>query len=214
MFPQDRPSDFRPCGQVGGHSRCPAARADLDTNLTSVGVAQPGHDGPMKTARGQTPSRKNGILGALAVKRAADSRARALASTLRELMAAGFISQPGLANELNRRETPTRLGGKWHRTTVARVLARLGLVTNGRITNGLAHWRAAEVRARALAPTIRKLRRAGIVSSRAIARELNEREIPTVRDRKWHKSTVKRLLRRLEKVEARPPKYAVRQHRR
>ena len=146
--------------------------------------------------------------------RAADSRARALASTLRELMAAGFVSQPALANELNRRETPTRLGGKWHRTTVARVLARLGLVTNGRINNGLAHKRAAEVRAKALALTIRKLRRAGFVSSRVIARELNEREIPTARDGKWHTSTVKRLLRRLENVEARPPKYAVSQHRR
>jgi DNA-binding HxlR family transcriptional regulator len=129
-------------------------------------------------------------------------------------MAAGFVSQPALANELNRRETPTRLGGKWHRTTVARVLARLGLVTNGRINNGLAHKRAAEVRAKALALTIRKLRRAGFVSSRVIARELNEREIPTARDGKWHTSTVKRLLRRLENVEARPPKYAVSQHRR
>jgi DNA-binding HxlR family transcriptional regulator len=168
----------------------------------------------MKTARGQTSSRKNGIFGPLAVKRAADSRARALASTLRELMAAGFVSQPALANELNRRATPTRLGGKWHRTTVARVLARLGLVTDGRINNGLAHKRAAEVRAKALALTIRKLRRAGFVSSRAIARELNEREIPTARDGKWHTSTVKRLLRRLENVEARPPKYAVSQHRR
>jgi DNA-binding HxlR family transcriptional regulator len=154
----------------------------------------------VKTARGPTSSRKKGIFGPLAVKRAADSRARALASTLRELMAAGFVSQPALANELNRRKTPTRLGGKWHPTTVARVLARLGLVANGRINNGLSHKRAAEVRARALAPTIRKLRRAGIVSSRAIARELNEREIPTARDGKWDKSTVKRHLRRLEKA--------------
>jgi hypothetical protein len=116
-------------------------------------------------------------------------------------MAAGFVSQPALANELNRRETPTRLGGKWHPTTVARVLARLGLVTNGRINNGLAHKRAAEVRARALAPTIRKLRRAGIVSSRALARELNEREIPTARDGKWDKSTVTRLLERLDRLD-------------
>jgi hypothetical protein len=145
----------------------------------------------MKQVYGRTASRSGGIRGGpLAIKRAADARARALASTLRELMAAGFVSQPALANELNRRETPTRLGGKWHPTTVARVLARLGLVTNGRINNGLSHKQAADVRAKALASTIRKLRRAGIVSSRAIARELNEREIPTARPGKWHKSAL------------------------
>jgi hypothetical protein len=155
----------------------------------------------MKIARGQTSSRKNGMLGSLAGKRAANSRARALASTLRELIAAGFVSQPALANELNRREIPTRLGGKWHRTTVARVLARLGLITNGTINNGLWHKHASDVRARALASTIRKLRRAGFVSVRAIVFELNEREIPTARDRKWHPSTVGRMLQRLERLD-------------
>jgi DNA-binding HxlR family transcriptional regulator len=115
-----------------------------------------------------------------------------LASTLHELRAAGFISRRALADELNRRETPTRLGGKWHRNTVARVLARLGLVTNGRINNGLAHKRAADERAKALASTIRELQAKNLVSFRAIARELTEREISTARDGKWHKSTVKR----------------------
>ena len=155
----------------------------------------------MNTARGQASSRKNGILGALAGRRTADSRARALASILRELLAAGFVSQAALAKELNRREVPTRNGGKWHRTTVARVLARLGVVTNGRINNGLWHTQAADTRARALAPTIRKLRRAGIVSGKSIARELNEREIPTARDHNWHKSTVRRLLQRRDRLD-------------
>ena len=155
----------------------------------------------MKTARGQASSRKNGILGALASRRAADSRARTLASTLRELLAAGFVSQPALAKELNRRELPTRLGGKWHRTTVARVLTRLGVVTNGNINNGLWHKQAADVRAEAMASTIRKLRRAGFVSANAIARELNERRIPTVRGSKWHPFAVSRLLQRLEGLE-------------
>ena len=155
----------------------------------------------MKTARGQASSRKNGLLGALAGQRAADSRARALASTLREL-SGGWVRVPtALAKELNRREVPTRLGGKWHRTTVARVLARLGVVTNGRINNGQWHKQAADARAKALAPTIRKLRRAGIVSGKSIARELNERKIPTARDGKWHKSTVRRLLRRLDTLD-------------
>ena len=164
----------------------------------------------MKTARGQTSSRKNGLLGALAGKRAADARARALASTLRELTAARFVSQRALAKELNRKETPTKLGGKWHRTTVARVLARLGVVTNGRINNGQESKRAADARAKALASTIQKLRRAGIVSGKAIARELNERKIPTARDGKWHKSTVRLVLRRLDTLED----VSRRQHRR
>jgi hypothetical protein len=155
----------------------------------------------MKTARGQASSRKNGKLGAFASRRAADSRARTLASTLRELLAAGFVSQTALAKELNRREVPTRLGGKWHRTTVARVLTRLGVVTNGNINNGLWHKQASDVRAKALAPTIRKLRRAGFVSANATARELNERGIPTARGRKWHPFGVSRLLERLARLD-------------
>ena len=59
----------------------------------------------------------------------------------------------------------------------------------------------ADARAKALAPTIRKLRKAGFVSINAIARELNERGIPTARGGKWHKSTVTRLLERLDRLD-------------
>jgi hypothetical protein len=166
----------------------------------------------MEQVRGERSSRRRGRHGALANKRAADSRARALATTIRNLMAGGFLSQLALANELNRRSIPTTLGGKWHRTTVTRVLPRLGLITNGRINNGLPHKQAADARAKALASTIRKLRRAGFVSANAITRELNEREIPTAWNRKWHRTTVKRLLRRLGMGEAKPAKQAVSQH--
>jgi hypothetical protein len=67
-----------------------------------------------------------------------------------------------------------------------------------------------------LASTIRKLRRAGFVSASAIASELNEQEIPAAFDGKWEPTGVKRLLRRLERLEpalapafrgkAKPPK--------
>jgi hypothetical protein len=83
--------------------------------------------------------------GALAVKRAADSRALALTSTIRKLMADGFVSQRALADELNRRGIPTGLGGTWHRTTIVRMLTRLGLqghrsrVERAKDTNGT--WR-------------------------------------------------------------------------
>jgi hypothetical protein len=65
---------------------------------------------------------------------------------------------------------------------------------------GLAFKRPADVRAEALGPTIHKLRKAGFVSIKAIARELNEREIPTARGGKWHRTSVRRLLRRLKRL--------------
>jgi hypothetical protein len=124
----------------------------------------------------------NGNAGALANKRAADSRAHSLISIIHELMAAGFVSRRALAEELNRRGIPTARGGSWHRTTVTRMLARLGLITWGKdawINNGQAKEHAADVRSEALGPTIRKLQKAGFVSINAIARELSEQEIPT-----------------------------------
>jgi DNA-binding HxlR family transcriptional regulator len=132
-------------------------------------------------------------------KRAADSRARALASTIRKLMAAGFVSRRTLADELNRRGIPTARGGSWHGTTVERMLTRLGLITSG--NNVLANKQAADVRAKALASTIRALQAKGLVSSKTIARKLNEREIPTALSGKWHKTSVTRLLHRLERLE-------------
>ena len=155
----------------------------------------------MEQGRGRTSSRRRVIPGPLAGKRAANSRAAALASTIRQLMAAGFVSQRELANELNRRGVATALGGSWHRTTVWRMLTRLGLITKGRINIGLASNQAADARAKALAPRIRALQAQGPVTLKAIARELNEREIPTALTGKWHPTSVSRLLRRLERLE-------------
>src|SRR5713226_10317203 len=120
----------------------------------------------MEQVSGGTSSRRRGVHGPLALKRAADSRALALATTIRELRAAGFISRRALADELNRRGIPTARGGSWHYTTVVRMLTRLGLLTSGkggRINTGLAHKKAADARAEAFGPTIRKLRKAGFV---------------------------------------------------
>jgi hypothetical protein len=152
----------------------------------------------MKKVRGKTSSRRQGH-GASESKQAADTRALALASTIRKLMAAGFVSQSALVNALNQRGIPAARGGIWHRTAVVRMLARLGLITSGkgRINNGLASKRVADVRAESFGPTIRKLRKAGFVSINAIARELNKREISTARGGKWHLTSVSRLLRRL-----------------
>ena len=162
-----------------------------------------GHNGPMEQVSRITSSRPHGIdAAASANKRGADSRALALASTIRELMATGIVSQCALADELNRGGIPTARGGSWHRTTVARVLIRLGLITSGHGNNGLAIRRIADARAEAVSPTIRELRKAGLVSSLAIARELNEREIPTARGGKWNRTSVDQMLRRLERLES------------
>jgi hypothetical protein len=60
---------------------------------------------------------------------------------------------------------------------------------------------SAESKAKALSPTIHALQLGGLVSPSAIARELNEREIPTRLGSKWHPGSVKLLLRRLERLE-------------
>jgi Recombinase len=129
---------------------------------------------------------------ASANRRSADAYALAFLPTVQKLMAAGFVSHRGLANELNRRGIPAAGGGRWHRTTVLRMLRRLDLLTSGHdgIDNGLTSKRVADVRAEALRPTIRKLRKAGFVSISAIARELNKRGIPTPRGGKWHMTMV------------------------
>ena len=159
----------------------------------------------MEQVRGEASPGKRGVRGGLANKLEADFRANALVSIIRELMASGFVSRRALAEELNRRGIPTARGGKWHCTTVVRMLNRQGLLTWGkgaRINNGQARKHAADLRAEALAATIAKLWKAGFVSINTIARELSEQEIPTAQGGKWHPTSVKRLLRRLERIDA------------
>ena len=141
--------------------------------------------------------------GASANRRSADAYALALLPTIQKLWQTGFVSHRALANELNRRGIPGAAGGTWHRNTVMRMLTRLRQLTSehGGINHDLAMKRAADVRAESLGPTIRKLRKAGFVSISAIARELNERGIPTAPGGKWHLTTVTRLLERLDRLD-------------
>jgi hypothetical protein len=152
---------------------------------------------------GRTSSRRRGISGGVAGKRAAGSRARALLPIVRKLTARGFISQRALADELNRKGIPAPRGGRWHLTTVVRALTRLGLIRvgKGRSNQRLAVKKAADARAGSLASTIRKLRKAGFVSLGDIARELDKRHVPTARGGKWHRKSVSQLLQRLQKRE-------------
>jgi hypothetical protein len=154
----------------------------------------------MEQANQGISPRKSESSGATANQLAANSHAAALALTIRGLRAAGFISQQALRDELNRRGIPAAHGGKWHRTSIARVLIRLGLIKSGYGNNGLALTMAANTRAEALGPTILKLRKAGLTVE-AIARELNKRKLPTPLGAKWHRTSVGRLLQRFERLD-------------
>jgi hypothetical protein len=61
----------------------------------------------------------------MAHRRSADERARALAPIVRELRAVGFVKLQDMADELNKREIASAYGGRWHPSTVLRLLARL-----------------------------------------------------------------------------------------
>ena len=65
----------------------------------------------------------------------------------------------------------------------------------------LTHKHAANMRARALSAVIQDIREAGFINYNAVARELNRRQVPTLRGGKqWYPTTVSRLLVRLAKV--------------
>jgi hypothetical protein len=70
----------------------------------------------------------------------------------------------------------------------------------GETPGALTHMVAANLRARALATVIQQLRAAGFVSYGAVARELNQRQVPRLRGgQRWYPMTVSRVLVRLEK---------------
>ncbi len=58
-------------------------------------------------------------------KAAADAVARSLRPVIKEIAAEGITTIRGVAEALNIRNIPTPRGGRWHATSVARLLARL-----------------------------------------------------------------------------------------
>ena len=71
----------------------------------------------------------------------------------------------------------------------------------GRAPGALSHMVSANLRARALAPIIREIWAAGYMSYNAVSRELNRRQVPTLRGgKKWYPMTAGRLLMRLERT--------------
>lgn len=65
----------------------------------------------------------------------------------------------------------------------------------------IANKKAAEDFAQQLSPTLKRLKTRGIISVRAVCRELNKRQVPTFRgDGRWHPSTVNTLMNRLKQT--------------
>ena len=74
---------------------------------------------------GHAPPRKRGGHGAASNGRAADLYAKGLAPIISELRAAGHTTPRAISDELSKHKIPAARGGKWHPTTVVRLLARL-----------------------------------------------------------------------------------------
>jgi hypothetical protein len=60
-----------------------------------------------------------------ALKQAANVRAKVLAPIIRALKGKGLVSFSAIARELNKREIPTARRGRWHPSSVSRLLQRL-----------------------------------------------------------------------------------------
>jgi DNA invertase Pin-like site-specific DNA recombinase len=63
-------------------------------------------------------------LGTEARQQQARAQAKAIAPTIAEIRAAGFVSLNGIAQQLNARGIPSPRGGKWQAVSVSRVLER------------------------------------------------------------------------------------------
>jgi DNA invertase Pin-like site-specific DNA recombinase len=128
----------------------------------------------------------------------ANARARTIAPIVWELIAKGK-SPAAIADEFNRRQIATAHNRRWRAGTVSAVMKRTEreFAVTPEITSALnlgpARLEARE-RAMKLAPFVWEMRARGTTLS-SIAAELNRRNVPTRKRRKWHASTVLGVLR-------------------
>jgi hypothetical protein len=91
--------------------------------------------------------------------------------------------------------------GNWFAAKSNPVLVNGVLRGRGRVPGALSHMVAANLRARALASVVREIWAEGFMSYNAMSRELNRRNVPTLRGgRQWYPMTAGRLLVRLERA--------------
>jgi hypothetical protein len=132
------------------------------------------------------------------LKVGAEAHADAVMPMIREAQAAGAKSLRQIAVALNGRGIATARGGKWEAQTVANILRRSaaeGVKLGGLNAKAVQNRDEAKARAEALRPIFVELTGK---SSRAIAAELNARNVATPTGGKWHAETVLRVQRRLE----------------
>jgi DNA invertase Pin-like site-specific DNA recombinase len=129
-----------------------------------------------------------------------NARAREVAPAVWELIAKGE-SPRAIADELNRRHIATVGNRGWHASTVRTVMRRTEreFAVTPEIVDALSlgpNQFQARARAMEIAPIVSELRARGSSLS-SIAAELNRRNIPTPEMRKWHSSSVWRIVRRI-----------------
>ena len=120
-----------------------------------------------------------------AVKRMAKAReakaeqfAAGVLPMIRAIEALGFTSNAAIAAQLNARKVPTARGKEWTHVQVGRARSR---------SSGLGPQFAASV-----LPMIRAIEALGFTSNAAIAAQLNARNVPTPRGKKWTRVQVGR----------------------
>jgi len=107
----------QPRDAIGRHSLSHRRIRKMENCIATTTYPIPGNR--MRPRRGQRR-------GALSHMVAANLRARALATVIRDVWAEGFMSYNAVARELNRRGVPTLRNGKqWYPMTAGRVLVRM-----------------------------------------------------------------------------------------
>jgi hypothetical protein len=153
------------------------------------------------SARGQMPGgprlAEARAISHARLKAGAEAHADAVMPMIREAQAAGAKSLRQIAVALNGRGIATARGGKWEAQTVANILRRSaaeGVKLGGLNAKAVQNRDEAKARAEALRPIFAEL--AG-QSTRAIAAELNRRNVATPNGWPWRSMTVIRVQRRL-----------------
>lgn len=133
------------------------------------------------------PEANDLTIGVLAV--VAQAEAEAISRRTRDALA---MARKRMANDGQRTHRHVKRLGNPHGAVALRL-------ANKGNTAAVATVRSrADQRARDLAPVIDNIRSGGVVTLEAIAAELNGREMMTPRGGRWHASSVRNLLRRLE----------------
>jgi DNA invertase Pin-like site-specific DNA recombinase len=109
----------------------------------------------------------------------AEQFAASVLPVIRAIEALGFTSNAAIAAELNARKVPTARGKEWTHVQVGQVRSR---------SLGLGPQFAASV-----LPMIRAIEALGFISNAAIAAQLNARNVPTPRGKKWTRVQIGRV---------------------